>query len=358
MFFKKSVPPCPAPVSPEAAADDHALDTVAALLRAYGRRAIDTDVATAAETREACEGWAARIIVGPTRADASGPERPPRDFGELLRFFEAERQSESDYVNQALSSLRDALQQFAACLGYALAADRKADGALEDELETLARCLDTNDPARIKSTADRVLKAARLTLLERRQRETRQVEILAEKFNQLKTELVEARTQATTDSLTQLYNRNALDQHLERIADWGILFQHSPALLLLDVDHFKEINDTHGHHAGDQVLKHLADVLTRSFLRRQDFVARYGGEEFAVVAVETPTSTLQAMATRLLQSVRSMDVSETDPAIEVTVSLGVARLVPGERPAAWLERADQALYQAKHGGRDRMFIAA
>ncbi len=365
MFFKKSNPSLPAQSSPDApsATDDgeRALDTIAALVRAYARYAIDTDATSAEQIQKACDGWASRIIIGATRADNENSEPPSlgrRDWGGLLRFFEDSRHVEADYVVRSLTSLRESLQQFASCLGYALATDRQADGSLEEQLQTLAASLDDNDPERIRKTAERVLKAARLTMLERRQREAKQVEVLADKFNQLKTELLEARTQATTDTLTQLYNRNALDQHLERIADWGILFQHSPALILVDVDHFKEINDTFGHPVGDEVLRRLADVLTRSFLRRQDFVARYGGEEFAVVAVETPPHTLQAMAERLLNAVRKMEVTHAGQQIEVTISLGVAQLAQGERPAAWIERADQALYEAKHRGRDRMITAA
>jgi diguanylate cyclase len=158
--------------------------------------------------------------------------------------------------------------------------------------------------------------------------------------------------------LTLLYNRNALDQHLERIADWGVLFQHPPTLLLLDVDHFKEVNDSYGHPVGDLVLRAIGDVLTRSFLRRQDFVARYGGEEFAVVVVETAESTLTAMATRLLESIRKMDLQHAGKPIEVTISLGLAALGSGERPSSWIERADRALYEAKQRGRDRMIRAA
>ncbi len=365
MFFRKSSSQLPA-VNPEPTDtprvedSDRALDSIAELVRTYGKYSIETAAQTASEVSEKCDAWASRIVLGATRADEAngGAGAGRRDFGGLMRFFEETRREESEFVNQSQTSLRSALQQFAACLGYALAADRKADGGLEEQLETLASALDTNDPQRIKLNADRVLRAARLTLLERRQREAKQVEILAEKFNQLKTELLEARTQATTDALTLLYNRNALDQHLERIADWGVLFQHAPCLLLLDVDHFKEINDQYGHPVGDAVLRSIADVLTRSFLRRQDFVARYGGEEFAVVVVETSETTLTTMASRLLESIRKMDFQHAGTPIEITISLGLASLTSGERPASWLERADRALYQAKKRGRDRMIRAA
>lgn len=365
MFFKKaqdqepesrSVPPKSLKIS----APDAALDSVAALMRSYGKYALDLDNASSDEIRKECDDWAANIVMGraPSNDDAGPPSGARRDFGGLLAYFERTRSHESDFIARSHQSLRAALQQFAACLAYSLAADRQADGGLEQQLQSLAASLDGNNPEQIRSNADRVLKAARLTLLERRQREVRQVEILAEKFNQLKAELVEARTQATTDTLTQLYNRNALDQHLERIADWGVLFQYAPALIFIDVDYFKSINDSHGHSVGDQVLRALSDVMTRCFLRRQDFVARYGGEEFAIVAVETSPETLQTMADRLLDSVRKMNLRHAGQSLELTVSLGVARLGQGERPLEWIERADKALYEAKRRGRDRMVLVA
>ncbi len=91
------------------------------------------------------------------------------------------------------------------------------------------------------------------------------------------------RTQATLDSLTNLYNRAAFDQEVEKVGALGLLLGSMPCLLLVDVDHFKAINDQYGHPAGDQVLKAVAENLVRHFLRKEDFVARYGGEEFAIV---------------------------------------------------------------------------
>ncbi|HEX2731311.1 MAG TPA: GGDEF domain-containing protein [Polyangiaceae bacterium] len=364
MFFKKSASqelpvPSLAPSSLRVAPDDPAIDCVAGLVRSYGKGAIDTDGDGGDSVTKQCDQWASQIAMGrPAANDEGSASGLRRDYGGLLSFFERTRASEVDFFNRSLHGLRGALQQFAACLAYSLSADRKADGGLEEQLQTLASALDSNNPDQIRANADRVLKAARLTLLERRQREARQVEILAQKFNQLKSELVEARSQATTDALTQLYNRNAFEQHLERIADWGVLFQHPPTLILADVDHFKSINDSYGHPFGDTVLRAVGDTLTRSFLRRQDFVARYGGEEFAVVAVETQPETLQTMAERLLDNIRKLDVRNGALEVEVTVSLGIARLRQGERPAQLIERADEALYEAKRRGRDRMVQAA
>lgn len=349
MLFRKTLskepPPADTANEPLPAFDDRALDTVSALMRIYGRYAVPTHEKTAEEIRDECETWAARIAIGGTRADEAGPNSGLRDWGGVQRFFEATRSAESSFVGRSQAGMRAALQQFAACLGHALATERKADSALDEQLETLTASLDSNDPEQIRKNATRVVSSAKLMMLERRQREAWQVGILAEKFNQLKSELVEARTQAMTDSLTQLYNKNALDQQLERVVDWGVLFQHPPALLVLSVDGFREIASRHGPELAETILKGVGDVLTRCFLRRQDFVAHPQAERFVVVAIETPAETLRTMADRLLDAIHRLTFTRGGERVELEVSLGIAQLTQGERAETWLERATEASHK-------------
>ena len=120
------------------------------------------------------------------------------------------------------------------------------------------------------------------------------------------------------------------------------------------MDHFKAINDTYGHPAGDTVLKQLANCLSRSFPRKGDTLARYGGEEFAVVLRNAGMTDARRLGERLLGSVRALRFPGLPDALQVTISIGLAELAPGDSDAVWLERADRALYLSKHGGRDRI----
>jgi diguanylate cyclase (GGDEF)-like protein len=127
---------------------------------------------------------------------------------------------------------------------------------------------------------------------------------------------------------------------------------------MLDIDHFKWVNDTHGHPCGDQVLRETAETLVRCFKRKDDFVARYGGEEFAVVLRDLDLKTARTVAERGMGAIRILEIHRDglpEP-LRITVSMGIARLRPGETAAAWIERADRALYQAKNGGRDRIEV--
>ena len=192
--------------------------------------------------------------------------------------------------------------------------------------------------------------------------ETREVSVRSEaaarnlaetsrKTQELQAELAEARRQATTDPLTGLANRRSLDEALQ-----GALAGRAPlALVLLDVDHFKVVNDTHGHPAGDLVLRHLAGILAEA--AGEDAVpARFGGEEFALLLREAPLREVAQRAERLRLRIggASVAIRPGGPRISVTVSLGIAIASPGEAPQQLIERADAALYEAKRGGRNRV----
>jgi len=163
---------------------------------------------------------------------------------------------------------------------------------------------------------------------------------------------------ATTDPLTRVLNRRALLDRLTAEVDRARRFNSSLTLLLLDVDHFKEINDTAGHLAGDAVLRQLGALLEDA-VRKVDVVARYGGEEFVVILPETATDGGIIFAERLRERIemQSYDVGGERP-VNLTVSIGVATF-PSPRVATtedFFARADEALYRAKSGGRNQVRI--
>ena len=135
-------------------------------------------------------------------------------------------------------------------------------------------------------------------------------------------------------------------------------FGQPSCLLLIDIDRFKTINDTFGHPEGDAVLRRVSDAMTRIFLRRSDFVARYGGDELAAVLRETSLKEGLALCERLMRAVRAIPMDRENVHFQLTLSIGASALGPGEAVAAWLERTDRALYEAKRAGRDRVVAAA
>ncbi|NGZ27533.1 MAG: diguanylate cyclase [Magnetococcales bacterium] len=162
--------------------------------------------------------------------------------------------------------------------------------------------------------------------------------------------LLEAEKRAVTDRLTGLGNRRAFEQaasvEMQRLQRFG----HPVSLLILDVDHFKRVNDRFGHLAGDQILVGLINI-TKELLRGTDILCRWGGEEFVVLAANTSLSSARVLADRIRSQVAA---SPMEPVGAITVSLGVAECKRDESLERWFERADRALYRAKQEGRNRV----
>ncbi|MDF3070766.1 MAG: hypothetical protein K0R38_6367 [Polyangiaceae bacterium] len=159
---------------------------------------------------------------------------------------------------------------------------------------------------------------------------------------------------AITDNLTQLNNRRELDKELS--AECGRVRRHGRhlSLMLLDIDFFKRVNDTHGHPAGDAVLAQLGALL-RERVREQDVAARIGGEELAVLMPETDLRGAIALAEDVRVAIARMVIDLADGPIGVTVSIGCAEYGPQDAdPAAFFARCDEKLYAAKSAGRDRV----
>ncbi|MAS08332.1 MAG: PleD family two-component system response regulator [Ahrensia sp.] len=166
---------------------------------------------------------------------------------------------------------------------------------------------------------------------------------------------------AVTDGLTGLHNRRYLDTHLETLVARALNRDKQLSLLITDIDRFKDVNDTHGHDAGDDVLREFARRL-RINVRGMDLACRYGGEEFVIVMPDTPPHVAAEVAERLRAQIESDGFSIENGArsIEVTVSVGVTSLIQSEAETAkaLLKRADEALYEAKQTGRNRVVSKA
>lgn len=160
---------------------------------------------------------------------------------------------------------------------------------------------------------------------------------------------------SSRDPLTGVWNRRqfdvALTSEIDRVARAG-----EPALvLMIDIDHFKNVNDSHGHAAGDAALVKLAELL-RQAAREVDHIARLGGEEFCILLPHSELDGAMHLAGRVHTAVRDADWREFERSITVSVGVAVAQ-APDETPQAVLARADQALYRAKDGGRDQVVLA-
>ena len=158
----------------------------------------------------------------------------------------------------------------------------------------------------------------------------------------------------TIDGLTQIFNKRYFLENLEREIARSQRYRRALSLVMFDIDHFKKINDSYGHLAGDYVLKLLASTV-KSKIRREDLFARYGGEEFAIVLPEIDGENARAFAEKIRQIVEKQDFRFENARIRVTISMGVSSIDDEIADAAALiKRADERLYEAKTAGRNRV----
>ena len=175
-------------------------------------------------------------------------------------------------------------------------------------------------------------------------------------IGRLKVDLDAMREEAFTDALTRVPNRKKFDLELQRLSTETAANGRELCLLMLDIDHFKRFNDTFGHPIGDQVLRLLATTLKES-VKGRDIPARYGGEEFAVILPDTRLDDALVVAENIRRAIGSKKVVNKQTGEDlgkITVSIGAGRMIAGEAPENLVVRADEALYAAKRGGRNRV----
>lgn len=259
------------------------------------------------------------------------------------QFFAVEREAHS--LQEVAARLEGAVNEAVGLILDAREDALRYGGTLDQASNRLA-----SEPASISLLLRRLV-AETQEVSRRTEAAARNLTETSRKTREMQNELAEARRLASTDPLTGLANRRQLDEALREA-----LAGHRPtSLVMVDLDHFKAVNDTHGHPAGDQVLRQCAGILGE-LAGEGAVAARFGGEEFALIlplgAVREAVAVAERIRARICQS--TVVIRQTGQRLNVTASLGVALASPGELPAQLIERADAALYEAKRGGRNRV----
>lgn len=355
-----------------------ALETLAAVFRAMPHYPL-VDEPSAAVLYGDYEGWARHLLTGvpPPGRSPSGIGTSQRQWGQAQLFFREHRVAEQVRVQHREREYSALAQDLLAALRDASAASGQLEVTLEAGLQRMQALLASNAVDRLR--AEFACMAARLrdTLAGQRAMLDHQIGELRERLRaaeqakaesetrarelggtlaELRQALDEARLQMQIDPLTQLYNRGAFDAALRRYVELGQASGQLLALVLLDLDHFKHINDRYGHPVGDATLTAFANLLSRCFLRADDFVARYGGEEFAVLLFVSDAAQVVRLVETLFERLRGLHLPMLEGGV-LTCSGGYALLGPDGNCNDLARRADRALYRAKRNGRDRLQAA-
>jgi diguanylate cyclase (GGDEF)-like protein len=361
----------------QTALPEAALETLAAVFRTMPHYPL-FDEPSAAALYGDYEGWALHLLTGAPPPGLVAAPSPQRQWGQAQLFFREHRVAEQVRVQHREREYSALAQDLLVALRDASAASGALEGVFDASLQRVQALLASNsvDQLRVEfagmATQLRSALASQRTTLERQVGELRERLHAAEQAKveselrarelgstlaELRQALDEARQQMQIDPLTRLYNRGAFDAALRRYVEISQASGQTLALVLLDLDHFKAINDRYGHPVGDAVLTAFADLLSRSFLRADDLVARCGGEEFAVLLFVNDTAQVARLIETLFERLRGLRLPMLQDGV-LTCSGGYALLGPGGNGDELVRRADQALYQAKRDGRDRFNAAA
>ncbi len=263
-------------------------------------------------------------------------------------------------LNEQIRDAGDQLSKELAAVAKAIQAAQQSSTNYGETLAVVTKDLSEADDASpaLKQIVDTLSTATRRIQRENKSLEKQLKDSTAE-VGRLKEHLEQVRRDATTDSLTNLANRKAFDEELERACSESDASGQPLALAVIDIDHFKNFNDTWGHQTGDQVIRYVASVIGRMAAPPR-FAARYGGEEFGVIFPSEATAMVQNTLEEIREEVASRMLKRRSTAEDlgtITVSAGFAELRKGESSHSLLERADAALYASKRTGRNRVTAA-
>lgn len=244
---------------------------------------------------------------------------------------------------------------------------QRAGDEIHRHLDSIGQQLELSPPyEQLKQNIGQSLSVLQTLLLERNQllaREQRflhdmaameqKINLMKEETSEYKKRIAQQKHKLLLDSLTQVFNRATFDERLDLEYKRWLRYQAPLCLAIIDIDHFKSINDRFGHLAGDKALKVIARAMSRT-LRETDFIARYGGDEFVVLLPGVDASNSLTPLEKLRNVVKSIPFRFKDDRVEITISIGMTLFRNGDSAMEAFERADQALYEAKNDGRDRI----
>ena len=289
---------------------------------------------------------------------SGGLFKPPRrrfekQKVEIAEFIDKQRA----YLNDREKEFRDVIDLLTRAMAALNAENEDFNLKVYEKSEKLEEIIRIEDIRKIKSALQMEVENIRDVIRKKQESDKGRVETLSRQVETLSAELEKAREESMRDGLTDAYNRKAFDRQLKNLVQRNSVMRSPFSLLMIDVDDFKAINDTHGHPLGDRVLVSLVHKC-RGFIRAEDFPARYGGEEFAIILPGASIKNAQKKASHICRAIADtlyrVDVDGKEIELSVTVSIGVSAYRPGDTEIDVIERADKALYDAKHAGKNRV----
>ena len=289
-----------------------------------------------------------------------------RDVKSLTTFFKQLKESvlqfiqkQKKYIDDRDAEMRQIIDVMTKAIATQNDENRQYHKSIYQHSEKIERITQLDDLRKIRTALEKEIMQIRSNIEAKQAKEKDRMKALGQEINSLSRELKKAKAEALTDALTGLSNRKAFDQLIVGLSRKSSLGNHTFALLLLDIDDFKKINDTYGHQVGDDILVLIGEKC-RENVRSNDFIGRYGGEEFVMVLPSSSLKNAVKKGRQLKKAIEKirykyrMDGENSGITLRITVSIGVSAFKKGDTVKHIIERADKALYAAKDAGKNQI----
>lgn len=335
---------------------DGAIDTLSNVITVLGKESfpLENDIDETVFP-EMCAEFAAHVENGsgvPSFDIEASPDGS-REWGSVRRFFSDRRRAEKQFVTERLTNYRGVVEDLVSGLRKIGDRDQSTEKHVKDSLNDLGSAVDTGVLPEIKAALSQAVTEVTKTFAEQKQQYEKELNELNDRMSSLRQDLVAAREEMRRDALTDAYNRGAFDKAIAQSINMHFILNQPITLVMIDLDNFKQVNDTYGHAAGDEVLRMVGEAMARSFIRKSDLVARYGGDEFAVILNDTSADNCASLIDRFLERAAEIKVPYSSDDVTISCSAGYTEIHESDSIETLITRADRALYQAKADGRNR-----
>lgn len=266
-------------------------------------------------------------------------------------------QRQKTYIDERETEFREIIDLMTAAMTGLDNENRDFYSSIRTQGERFEQITLLDDIKRIKNELEREVDGMRAMVRKKESQDQKTLDALSSQVDVLKKELDKARHSANTDGLTGVNNRKALDEYLRSLVERNSVTRSPFALLMMDLDNFKQLNDLYGHTVGDRMLLAFAEKC-RGAVRSDDFLARYGGEEFTLIlpgaSLRNATKKAKHLCRTIAAAQYAADDSPKADVVSVTVSIGVSTYRKGDTLKSLVDRADQCLYKAKAAGKNRV----
>lgn len=261
------------------------------------------------------------------------------------------------YLAEREKELKEIIDLLAKSMAELGGENKSYNDKIYKNTEVLERLTLLDDIKTIKSSIQREVAQIRASVIEKQEKDNQLISNLSKKVSVLEIQLKQAKTESLKDGLTGVYNRMAFDNYLKAQVEKYVVDRSDFSLLMIDIDDFKKINDTHGHQVGDRVILAVVKKFL-GIIRSDDIPARYGGEEFAIILPGATLRNAIKKGKKICNSLASTRYAVTgtngERFLNVTVSIGVSTMRKADTPETVVKRADSALYLAKDKGKNRV----